>query len=194
MSPQQFVTYAGPACPRCGVPIALDKITPGEDICTICRGLFSTAVFHPEKRVTRVEQIGAEGPESSSACANHPRNVAVTSCERCGLFICSLCELELFGGKYCPACFDRMTQEGGDVQKEFRNWRGLALGISLSGLFLSFVMVGIPFGFLTFYYIIRGFRDPESSRDQYLGLIIAGVIALLDIAIGILMFREFFLK
>ncbi len=194
MSPQRFVTYTGPACPRCGVPIALDRITPGEDICTVCRGFFTAAVFRPPSHVTRVVQLGAEGPENASACANHPRNAAVTSCERCGLFICSLCELDLFGGKYCPACFDRMTQEGGEIQKSIRNWRGLALGISLAGLLLSSLMIGIPLGFLTIYYVIRGFRDPERSRDQYAGLIIAFFLAIGDIAIGIAMFSEFFLK
>ncbi len=194
MSPQRFVTYVGPACPRCGVPIALEKVTPGEDICTVCRGMFSTAVFHPQKRVTRVEQIGAGGPESASACANHPRNAAVTSCERCGLFICALCELDLFGAKYCPACFDRMTKDGGEVHKTIRNWRGLALGISFAGFIFSAFMIGIPLGFLTFYYVVRGFRDPEGSREQYFGLIISIFIAIFDIGMGILMFKEFFLK
>lgn len=196
MATARVITYVGPACPRCNVPLALESITAGEDICPRCQGFFTATVFHAPQRVTRVLQLAQSGPESAGSCANHPRNVAVTNCGRCGLLICSLCELDLHGGKYCPSCFDRLTRDGGieNAQTRFRDWRTLSFATAVLGLLFSAIMVGVPLGVLSIYYAVRGFRDPQWSKDKLFVLVLAIVLALCDIGIGLGIFSSLLLK
>ena len=196
MATARVISYTGPACPRCNAPLALESITAGEDICPRCQGFFTATVFQAPQRVTRVLQLAQSGPEIAGSCANHPRNAAVTNCGRCGLLICSLCELDLQGQVYCPACFDRLTQSGGidNAQTRFRDWRTLSLTASVVGLTLSALMIGIPLGALAIYYAIRGFRDPQYSRDRAFMLIVSILIALADITIGLVVFASFLVK
>lgn len=196
MATARVITYVGPACPRCNVPLALESITVGEDICPRCQGFFTATVFHAPQRVTRVLQLAQSGPESAGSCANHPRNVAVTNCGRCGLLICSLCELDLHGEKYCPSCFDRLTRDGGieNAQTRFRDWRTLSFATALAGLLFSLIMVGVPLGVLSIYYAVRGLRDPQWSKDKLFVLVLAIVLALMDIGIGLGIFSSLILK
>lgn len=46
-------------------------------------------------------------------CALHPLNRAATTCERCGDFICSVCNTPCEGRVYCPRCFDLLAERGG---------------------------------------------------------------------------------
>jgi len=189
MSTLRVITYAGPACPRCNTPLPLESITLGEDICPHCQGFFTASVFHPPQHVTRVLQLAQTGPEGQTAasCANHPRNAAVTNCERCGLFICSLCELDLYGEKYCPSCFDRLTQNGGTdhAQTRFRDWRTLSFATAVIALILSGLVIGVPLGVLSIYYAIRCIRDSQWSNDKLFLIIISVLMALVSIAIGV---------
>jgi uncharacterized paraquat-inducible protein A len=193
MAATRIITYTGPACPRCNVGLPLDSITEGEDICPRCQGFFKATVFHPRQRITRVLQIAQTGPESAGSCANHPRNAAVTNCDRCGLFICALCELDLHGGKYCPACFDRMTQDGGveQAQTRFRDWRTLAFATAFIAFVFSAILIGIPVGGLSIYYAVRGFRDPQWSKDKMVMLIVSTILAVAAIAIGLVALAAF---
>ena len=196
MATARVISYVGPACPRCNMPLALESITVGEDICPRCQGFFSATVFQAPQRVTRVLQLAQAGPERAGSCANHPRNVAVTNCSRCGLLICSLCELDLGSEKYCPACFDRMTKDGGfeNAQTRFRDWRMLSLASALLGIVFSALMAGVPLGALAIYYAVRGFRDPQWSKDKTFMLVVAIVVALIDIGIGLVVFSSLLLK
>lgn len=193
MPTPRVTAYAGPACPRCNLPLALENLTLREEICPRCQGYFKATVFHPPQRIARVLQLAQSGPESAGSCANHPRNAAVTNCGRCGLFICSLCELELQGTKYCPSCFDRMTKDGGmeEAQTRFRDWRALAFGTAFTGLIFDWLMFGVAFNLLAIYYAIRGFRDPQFSGDKTFLLVLSIVLALLGLAWGIVVIANF---
>jgi len=204
MATVRVISYVGPACPRCDAALPLESITAGEDICPRCQGFFHATVFHPPQRITRVLQIAHTGPESAGSCANHPRNAAVTNCGRCGLFICSLCELNLHGETYCPACFDRMTQGGGaeQAQTEFRDWRTLSLAMAIFAVIITLILLvfppgaaaGIPLGALSLYYVVRAFRDPQWSRDQLPGVLISILLALACVGTGVVVFAEYIKK
>jgi hypothetical protein len=198
MKSARVVTYVGPACPRCNKPLDLTKVTTdGEDICPTCQVFFEAQVFHPPQRIARVLQLAQAGPEGASSCANHPRNAAVTSCERCGVFVCALCDLDLGGVHYCPSCFDRLTPTGGtdpmsaEAQTRFRDYGTLALGTAGLGFILSWVLIGIPLGALAIYYAIRGFRNRDAAEGRAFALLSAIVIALGDLAIGLGMLNTY---
>lgn len=179
-------SYAGPACPRCGHPVELRELTDGPVSCPHCGGEFEARVFHPPTRHARVLQLAQSGPEAAGACANHPRNAAVTTCDHCGIFICSLCEMNVDGGRYCPTCFERLAAEGTlqSARMRFRAYGSLAGLTALAGLFFSGFFLGLPLGILSLYYVVRGFRTRRESGASILGLIIATLLALVDILIS----------
>jgi hypothetical protein len=127
------------------------------------------------------------GPEAAGACANHPRNAAVTNCERCGIFICSLCELEVDGTKYCPACFERLAQEGAihSARTRFRAYGSLAGLSAVAGLFLSGAFLGLPLGVLALYYVGKGFRTRRDSGASVFGLVLAAIFAMAAISASV---------
>ena len=162
--------------------------------CPLCLIWLEARVFHPPQRNTRVLQLAESGPESATACANHPRNVAVASCDRCGLLICSLCQLDVAGAKYCPSCFERLAQEGAieTTKNRVRDYGNLAAIWSLAGFLLSFFFLGIPLGIISLYYAYRAIRSRE-NRASVLSVVLAIIFALIDLVFGAFYFYSLFL-
>src|SRR6185436_13413472 len=113
MTTRALPTYTGPQCPKCGVALADTLIVTSTITCVACQTAFEATAFDPPQPPLRLAQsIDGAGPEGATACGTHPGNVAVTSCQRCGLLICSLCEMTISAGTYCPSCFDHVRAEG----------------------------------------------------------------------------------
>ncbi|MBV9494916.1 MAG: hypothetical protein JOZ54_11770, partial [Acidobacteria bacterium] len=100
-------TYDGPECPRCHARLTADWVRSGIIQCPDCSRDFEATAFHPPQRRAKIVEVMAV-VDGANACANHARNAAVTTCQRCGLFICSLCDMNVGTGSYCPSCFDRL--------------------------------------------------------------------------------------
>jgi hypothetical protein len=88
-----------------------------------------------------VRRIAEAGPEGAHACANHAGNLAATHCERCGVFMCALCRIEADGRQLCPACFERLCDEGAlrSAVATYRDYGRLAGLLALLGLLVIFV-------------------------------------------------------
>jgi len=177
-------TYAGPTCPRCSAPLNTTVLHDGPYTCSYCRKTYDIRVFHPQSRSVAVPQLSQQGPDEGTPCAYHARNAAAAACERCGVFICSLCEMTTETGKFCPSCFDRLAQEpahGGTTR--IRDYGSMAMLSAGAGLLFVFFL-GIPGGILAWYYAIKAWRNPEQSSAGRGRLITAMIIALFDIAFG----------
>jgi len=185
--------YAGLHCPRCRAPLPEAQLHDGANVCLQCLGDFEARVFHPPQRSARVLQLAQSGPEGGVSCANHARNAAVAACDRCGLLICSLCQLDVESGKLCPSCFERLSQdEGADTTKtRFRDYGSLAGIWAFIGLLFSALLLGIPLGIISLYYCIKAFRHSE-SRSSLAFVIFALLLALADIFISISILASFF--
>lgn len=177
------VGYAGPQCPLCEVPLSIELLRTGVVECVACRRPFEATLFQPvDRRPQQVETLAVTPDGVANACANHARNAAVTSCQRCGLFICSLCDMNVGEGSFCPTCFDRVRAEGGlkSASMRYRDFAGTARAIAVVGLFMSFAFMGIAFGPLAIYYAIKGIRQRREEGRSALGMIVVIFFGILE--------------
>jgi hypothetical protein len=179
--------YAGPQCPYCANP-AGDWLHDGLVTCPRCDNYFESFVFTPpEQRLHVVPVIATTGPEGANVCANHPGNTAVTSCQRCGLFICALCDMNLGTGSYCPACFDRVRAEDqlAPAKTRYRDYAGLARVMVVAGFLIWFLSV--LFGPLGIYYASKGIKQRREAGDSVVGMYILMLIAIFELLGGLML-------
>lgn len=122
------------SCPRCQTPVELPA--PGAYECPKCHRAFDAYPVRAGgppiiRRTAGVEAAftgfatptgataPAEGyaperttPVGQARCATHANNHAVGACERCGDFMCGLCETPIQGRLYCPRCYDMLFARG----------------------------------------------------------------------------------
>jgi hypothetical protein len=187
------VLYTGPQCPRCGVIIAPHALRSGVVTCEICLKPFEATVFvAPERPVERaIETVVVAGPASANACANHAGNAATTSCARCGLFICSLCDMNVGVGSYCPSCFDRVRTEGTlpAVATKYRDWASIARLTTILGLVMYFAWP--VFGALGFFFALKGMRQRREQGRSRVGMVIIMLLAIAEIVGGLALYGFF---
>lgn len=174
----------GVQCPLCNAPLDEAELRAGVTQCRYCRKPFEGTLFTPRELQHDAVAIVTETPDGvAGACANHARNAAVATCRRCGLFICSLCEMNVGQGSYCPACFDRVrsegTLEGGPTR--YRNYAGMAVSAVVLGFLFSTLFLGLPAGIFAIYYAIKGIRQRRDEGVSIAGMIVAIVFAILEI-------------
>jgi hypothetical protein len=180
--------YTGPQCPRCAVTLTADWLHSGAITCPYCARAFEATAFNPPERAVEVTtEVTDVGPDGANACANHARNAATASCQRCGLFICALCDMNVGTGSYCPTCFDRVRAEGSllPAAKRYRDFAGIARASALTGFLLAFFFLSIPFGALAVYFGFRARKQQKTEGRSSVGAIIAILVGILDVLGGI---------
>jgi ribosomal protein L37AE/L43A len=180
--------YEGPCCPRCGATLMTDWIRTGVVTCPDCGKGFESTAFAPITPKLRVAEVATTGPEGANACANHARNAATTSCVRCGLFICALCDINLGSGSYCPSCFDRMRTEGAlpAAASKTRDYYSMARVAVVAGIFFTIMLLGPLFGILALHYQSKGRKAMRARGDDPWtpGAIMVMLVAIMVILIG----------
>lgn len=182
--------YAGPLCPSCNAPLDAATLHAGVMNCPYCRKQFEATPFQPRERHHQAVQVVTETPEGiAAACANHARNAAVTSCTRCGLFICALCDMNVGEGSHCPSCFDRMrdqsTLDGGATR--YRDYATMSVSAAVAGLLCSILPVG-PFAV---YWGLKGVRQRRAEGSGIAGPVTAMILGSLEtlaLLVGVTLF------
>ncbi len=187
-TPAPGAIYPGPQCPLCNVALPNDDIRSGAIICQSCGGSFEATAFTPPEKKLRIVEVAVTGPEGANACANHARNAAVTSCERCGLFICSLCEMNLGDGPMCPSCFERARAEeklhGGAAAGRIRDYASMAKLAMVFAILIVYIL-GIPLGILAIVYARKAIRQRREIGDSVVSMYVVMVLSSLAILGGI---------
>lgn len=125
-------------CPNCHKPLDARVINAlGPQPCPECHTMLRVAAF-PAALAGPVrgqsDNVTVEGTEAS--CFHHPDKQAVASCEHCGRFMCSLCDVGVRDRHFCPACLEEGIRSG-----TFPEWQS---GYSRPDA-LAFAVACIPF-------------------------------------------------
>lgn len=103
-----------PACPRCRKPLPeaapeLEALTA----CPHCARALTVAVFPGYHRpVARGAQALPATAGLEASCFFHAGRKAATACDRCGRFLCAVCDLEMDGRHWCAACLEAGRTSG----------------------------------------------------------------------------------
>jgi hypothetical protein len=145
-------------CPACGVPLQIEVFP---------------ALFRSRNIGQSGETIMIEG---ESSCFYHPQKKAVLPCQGCGRFLCALCDCELNGQHFCPACLETGKTKG--KIKSLENQRTLYESIALSLaiyplLIFYFTLVTAP---ASLFVAIRYWNAPRSivrrTKTRYVTAIV----------------------
>src|SRR4051812_32058662 len=103
------VATAPPAvrCPACYFMLPGPWVEGGETPCECvrCHQLLRIAVFPTTLLAPPMPtQTGARAMEGDATCFFHPTKRAERPCDRCGRFLCTLCDLPVGTRHLCPSC------------------------------------------------------------------------------------------
>ncbi len=152
------------ACPACGVS-TLVQVFPA----------FSRAA--PRGRAAE-----ALTSAEDASCFYHPSKKAAVPCDRCGRFLCTLCDLELDGRHVCPECIEVARKSGQTLRSDGRT---LHDQVALTLAVLGPLLIGwgsIITAPIALFMVARYWNEPRRSpvpRGRW-RLVAAGTFALLQ--------------
>ena len=96
-------------CPKCSTPFEPDLALPvGRMECSHCLSSISFVLFpafhNPPEAISMAS--GVRAAEGEAVCFFHPEKRAECTCDRCGRFVCELCDLPFGNRHLCPKCMD----------------------------------------------------------------------------------------
>ncbi|HEO70152.1 MAG TPA: hypothetical protein ENN80_02740 [Candidatus Hydrogenedentes bacterium] len=165
-------------CGRCGhasrLPIGAASIA------TAC-GQCGTAV-----RIELFPALLREAPSGSaghqlvldneSSCFCHPQKRATAVCDRCGRFLCDLCDIEMNDEHLCPACIETGVKKGElkRLRAEYFYYDELALILAIVPLMLFWVtLVTAP---VALFIAIRHWNAPMSAVPRGKTTLVAAIV------------------
>jgi hypothetical protein len=173
-----------PVCPKCA-RILTDTLD--WEPCPNCQVLLHLEVF---PALFRRNAPGDDGEllvvEGESSCFYHANKKAVLPCQGCGRFLCALCDCELHGQHFCPACLESGRNKS--KIKSLDNHRTMYDTIALALTVLP--VVTLAFWFLTIitapmalFVAIRYWNAPRSLvRRTKIRYVLAMILATLQMA------------
>ena len=111
------------ACPKCNAALDPGTLAGGSGtMCPHCRSEIHGAIF-PAFWKGPADPAGPaqQALEGEAVCFFHSENRAALSCERCGRFICALCEFNVGQRRICPMCLS--SGLAGEQLPELIPWR-----------------------------------------------------------------------
>ena len=181
------------ACPQCGTALTPDALSGGRaSTCPRCRSELHGMVFPafwkiPADLSGRAQQAG----EGEAVCFFHPENRAAVSCEKCGRFVCSVCECTVGTRHLCPSCLS--SGLAGEKLPELIPWRFVWADAALFTGIMPLVLGIFMWPFLIFsgavaiFLALFGWKRPGSlPRGRRRWAAIVGIVGgALQIAIWI---------
>ena len=172
-------------CDKCQTALPGAVVNTGTLVaCPACGVSTLVQVFPAFSRVApRGRAAEALASMEDASCFYHPAKKAAVPCDRCGRFLCTLCDLELDGRHVCPECIEIERRAGNTLRPGGRPLHDLvALAVAALGTvpgiwFLSFIT-----GPVALFMAIRYWNEPLRSpvpRGRW-RLVVAGILGLLQ--------------
>lgn len=184
-------------CPKCFHVLSEGFLNlPDLQPCPACKTLVRIEIF---PALFRPVQSGSTGEvilaETEASCFFHSQKRAVVPCAACGRFLCALCDCELNGQHYCPSCLETGKTKGKIKGLEARCTRydNIALALALYPfLIFYFTLICAP---ISLFFVIRHWNSPRGlTNPSRARLIVAGVLALLEITGWAILFIAIFTR
>lgn len=105
-------------CPSCAADVAPAETNTGWQTCPYCEKRLQIRGWP----VFRQNNNAATALSDQATCFFHPDKAFQACCQRCGRFVCALCDLQLGAEHVCPACFERGRADSG-VEAGRAEWR-----------------------------------------------------------------------
>lgn len=102
-------TATAVACPSCGGDVIPAEPDAGWQFCPSCANRLQI-YFWP---VVRQNTSATTALSDHATCFFHPDKAFQACCQRCGRFLCALCDLHLGAEHVCPTCFERGRGDSG---------------------------------------------------------------------------------
>jgi hypothetical protein len=93
-------------CPHCSADIPADSEWQS---CPYCQKWLQIRVWP----IVRQNTNAASALSDQATCFFHPDKAFQACCQRCGRFVCALCDLQLGAEHVCPTCFERGRGDSG---------------------------------------------------------------------------------
>ena len=106
------------ACPNCGGFLASAGTQTTWRDCPFCEQHLLIRAWPVARRTTNA----AIAMPEQATCFFHPDKAYQACCQRCGRFVCALCDLQLGAEHVCPTCFERGRTDSG-VNGGKAEWR-----------------------------------------------------------------------
>jgi hypothetical protein len=90
-------------CPGCNGDVAQVESKSGWQTCPYCQKRLQMRVWGAVQQNTNA----AAALTDQATCFFHPDKAFQACCQRCGRFVCALCDLQLGAEHVCPTCFER---------------------------------------------------------------------------------------
>src|SRR5258706_2552395 len=176
-------------CASCSWPLGAEWWNRGAAVrCPSCGFPTMAAVFPAAARVPTGAQPQTVDAEGEASCFFHPANRAEIPCDRCGRFLCHLCDLEVEGKHWCSSCLTAgvVAREGTTLEPRRMMYDSIALAlVTLPVLLLPALILTASMALVL---VFRHWRSVRSVVPRSrLRLILAGLLAVVDIGLlGIL--------
>jgi hypothetical protein len=90
-------------CPNCNADVATLETNTEWRTCPYCDKRLQARVWP----AVRQNHTAAIAISDQATCFFHPDKAFQACCQRCGRFVCALCDLQLGAEHICPSCFER---------------------------------------------------------------------------------------
>lgn len=151
--------------------------------CSTCGRRVWVRVFPAIKRVVAGQSVQRLGAETEACCFYHSQNRAERPCEKCGRFLCTLCQLEAAGRTLCPVCFQESLRGGKIQQLESSRTMYDSIALSMAVIPALVVWPTVISAPLTLYWVIRHWNSPRSIVPRTrIRFYVAGLFAISQIA------------
>lgn len=151
-------------CTNCNAPLPEETYgNAGFIECSFCKLPVMVNIFPALYKGADKGMSGQSvSPDDESGCFFHPNKRAVTPCEICGRFLCSLCEIDFNNQRVCSSCI-----ESGKKKLKLTNLEGRRRLYDNIALFLAvfpmlFVWPTIITAPYSIFLSIRHWKSPSS--------------------------------